>query len=800
MKRTAFDHLLNPRSIALFGASDKELSIGTAVFQRMIAVKSALSIYPINPHHKLLGGYVCYPNLKSVGQQVDLAVVATGIGNVADILRECGKAGVKAAIVVSPTGYRDRAEKRRIFKALSQLANKYGIKLLGPGCFGVLRPESHFAAWLGVDAPKPGKLALVSQSGGVCSSVIDWARQQDIGFSQVIALDNTAGIDMGDILDYLTNDPKTHSILLYLDHINPARKLLSSLRAAARIKPVILLTAQTDSDALHNAVINAALRRAGVIRAYRLNDLIGAAEVLMMGKKLRQEGLGIVANGRGLSALAAQRARSLNVPLYRPTGECVSGLKKLLPRSSDVGNPTNIYNDLEPARFGLAIEAMLADKECAAVLVMIAPTAVNDVEAIADVCLQLHRTQKKPILTCWMGGASVESASKRMDDAGMACFRTPESAIVGYSFLLNFYRNQLLMLETPSSHAFDNEADIEGAKSLLSPVRRTGGGQLPLQTAISVLASFQIMANKVGRQLRYRGLPLQIEVRKDADFGPAIHVFIADTTIRIATLLPPLNPSLVHALLQKLDLPANASNDHLELQQLLLCVSDMVCELPEVEVLRLAADAADAESPGQDVSLFVSAASKPVPRYSHLAIHPYPNQLRTTYVTKAGREVSVRPMRAEDAMMERSFVLQLSSETRYMRFMQNLKELPPLWLARFTQIDYYREMALIAIVEEAGESVEVGVVRYTNSGDGHSCEFAVVVADDWQGQGVARYLMERIITIAAEAGLKLMVGVVLRQNHKMKAFCKSLGFQIRSDPDDDTLVLAELDLTRPRSR
>ncbi|CAH0990244.1 hypothetical protein SIN8267_00336 [Sinobacterium norvegicum] len=791
MKRTTLDHLLNPQSVALFGASNRPNTIGTVVLSSIMQAQPNFPVYPINPRHEFLHGLPCYYDLKSVKGSVELAIVATSIKNVPDILKVCGKAGIKAVMVLSPTAYKHRSDKSSTFDKIRRLVKQYDIKLLGPGCFGVQRPQNNFSAWLGVDQAKPGKLALVSESGGVCSSLIDWATQQDIGFSQVIALGHAADLDIGDILDYLINDPSTHSILLYLEHMTPARKLLSSLRAAASIKPVILLTAQTEVEYLHDATLTAALQRAGVIRAYRLNDLIAAAQVLMMGKKLRSDGLGIIGNGRGINSLAVQRARRLKIELYQPAEPCLKALAATLPKTSKIGNPVNIYNDVDEAHIIAAAETLLADKTCSAVLILIAPTSVNNATKLAHALIDLYRRQRKPVLVCLLGGDSVEKARRMIDDVGMACFKTPESAIEGYSFLLSFYRNQQLLLQTPGSSAFETSTDLQQASQQLDHKIKQGGSLTNPQFK-TLLANFHIDIDTIASSLVFRGLPLQLEMRPDSEFGPAIHVFIAGTQIRAATMLPPLNPRLLQSFFAKLQLPINSSNDHLPLQQLLLQISDMVCELPQIERLLLSHQT-DANSASEAVVLKRSATS--AERYQHLAIHPYPNQLRSHFTTRSGDEIYVRPMRAEDADMEQSFVAQLSEETRYLRFMQNLKVLPPLWLARFTQIDYQREMALIALLRDGDEVTEVGVVRYTNSSDGYSCEFAIVVADKWQGQGVARYLMNQIIAIARDRGFKEMVGVVLRENHKMKKFCKSFGFVIGPDPDDETLVMARLQLS-----
>ncbi len=792
MKRTFYEALFNPSSVALFGASDRTPSLGHTVYQAMIAAQPAFPLYAINPHHKKIAEHHCYSSLAEVKQEVELAVITTPLKTLIDILRTCGRHGVKAALIITPAYENDKDSQDKIALKLNAIAKKYNIKLIGPNCFGVLRPVSHFTAWMGTVAPKPGTLGLISESGNVCSSLIGLARQQDIGFSQVITLGNTAGVDIGDMLDYLTNDSSTSIILLYIEHIRPARKLLSSLRAAARIKPVILLTAQPNSDRLHNSVINAALRRAGVIRAYRLNDLFRAANILLKGKRLTTDGLGIISNSQGLSSIAAQRATNMRIPLYQPSTECVQELTHLLPLSSDIGNPCNIFHDFDATYFKAALTTMLSDADCGAILIMISISGINNVDAIADVCLEIHKQQRKPIMACFMGGDGVTALLKKMDTEGIPCSKTPESAIESYSFLLNFFRNQCLLIETPNSNAFENKANVERAHALINDTKKAGEERASPNTIRKVLKCFHIEQNDIVKQLQYRGVPLRIEIKRDIDFGPAIHIYIAETNIKVCSLLPPLNEHLLHRVFRRIQRPESEYLDHAPLEQLILQLSDLACEIAELETLTLSSEHTNDDQRQADIAITFNFSRHIEHAYEHLAFAPYPVHLSTTYTTKDGGFVRIRPVRAEDADMSQKFVAKLSEEARVMRFMQNLKQLPPLWLARFTQIDYDREMALIALADEGDDVIEVGVVRYSNIDNDGSCEFAVVIADEWQGQGLARHLMESIINIARDAGFIRMTGVILAENNKMKSFCKNLGFTITNDPDDFNLVNASL--------
>ncbi|MCG8425828.1 MAG: CoA-binding protein, partial [Chromatiales bacterium] len=305
------DPLFSPKNIAVFGASEKTDSVGYRIFRNLIQAKFKGGLFPINPEHKKVQGYKCYGKIADVDSNIDLAVIATPAKSVVGVVRQCGEAGVKAAVVLT-AGFREIGPAgARLEQSLLETAQHYNLRLVGPNCLGIMRPSVGLDATF-LETPAPaGGLALVSQSGALCTAILDWAKPHQLGFSTVVSLGNATDIDFGDVLDYLAADFKTSAILLYIEGIHDSRAFMSGLRTAARSKPVIVLkvgrhakgslAASTHTGAMIGSddVFDAALERAGVVRAMTFGQLFAAAEILSSGKKVKGNRLAIITNGGG---------------------------------------------------------------------------------------------------------------------------------------------------------------------------------------------------------------------------------------------------------------------------------------------------------------------------------------------------------------------------------------------------------------------------------------------------------------------------------------------------------------------
>ena len=894
MFKSPLDTLFNPTGIAVFGASESATSVGSKVHANLLAGSFEGPVVPVNPKYETVRGQHCHDTIAEVPDKIDLAVIATPAETIPGIIEELGAAGVGSAIVLS-AGFREAGEEgKRLEVRLAETARKAGVRFLGPNCVGLVRPWLGMnATFLNSDAPQ-GRLAVVSQSGALCSAIVDWAEPHHAGFSAIVSLGNSKNVDFGDVLQFLSTDPKTDAILLYVEGINNAPGFLSGLRIAARSKPVIVLksgrhvasskAANTHTGALigSDAVFDAALSRSGAVRANTFGQLFAAAEILSAHKRMGGNKLGIVTNGGGAGVLAADRAGDLEVEVAQLSDKTVETLDKILPPFWSRGNPVDILGDAGADKYAAAVKACLEDKNLDGVLVMLTPQAMTDANAAAEAIVKtVPKRTKKPVLACWMGESSVGEARRTLSGAGIPDFITPERAVEAFSYLAQHYKHQQLALEVPGPlTGVAVLPDVTGARMIIDTALRDGRDMLNDIESKAILRTFQIPTNmtieaesanealvaaetvgfpvamkilspdishksdvggvKLGlmsaadvmaafRQITETAAELRPEARitgvtvermaevddarelvigasRDPVFGPVIMFGAGGTMVEIlrdnAVALPPLNAVLANRLIDRTNVSRllDAFRDRAAVKreavvEVLLRVSDMVCELPEITELDLNPLFA---GPGGVMAVDARIAIRRPPSkdgpYDHMAIHPYPRHLRQTGHLSDGQLLTIRPIRPEDAESEQSFVRELSPQAKRFRFMGTVNELSPEMLARFTQIDYRTEMALVALVGEPGAQVQVGVARYIINPDKRSCEFAIVVSDEVQHQGIGTRLMKALMEAARERGLTLIEGTVLRENTPMLHLMEELGFSISQAPEERDIMVVERDL------
>jgi acetyltransferase len=888
--------LFEPGSVAIVGASEKSGKVGAVLLSNMLAAGYRGTLFAVNPKYGSVRGVSCYASVGKLPKRVDLAVIATPAQTVPEVIDQCGRAGVRAAVVITAGFSEAGPEGAKLERALLDNARRHGLRLIGPNCLGILRPELGLNATFARSTALAGSLGLVSQSGAVCAAMLDWAAPNKVGFSSVVSLGGSIDIDFGEIIDYLANDAKTEHILLYIEGIRDARRFLSSLRTAARVKPVIVMkvgrhpagsraaVSHTGAIVGTDDVFDAAVRRAGVVRVSSIGQLVAAAQALASRVRPQGNRLAVITNGGGPGVMAADRAADFGLPLAELSAATVEALRRVLPSSWSHGNPVDLIGDADSGRYRTAVAACLADEGVDGVLTILTPQAMTDAEEIARVVAETARGAAKPLIACWMGEASVGIGRKLLREARIPVFRTPDPAVEMFAHLAAFYRNQRLLLQTPGPLAHQAAPDVQGAgmvvetviaegrkvlsetesKALLEafhiPIAQTvlarsardamlmaqeigfpvavkidspdlthksdvGGVRLNLASSEAVRSAYQEMLGEVGRKRpearlngvtvepmisRPNGRELMVGVMRDSVFGPAITFGAGGTAVEVhrdrAVALPPLNAFLAAEMIRNTRvfklLGAFRGMPPVQVQALesvLLRVSEMVCELPWIEELDINPLIVDETGAiAVDARAVVRNPPPMRSRYAHMAIHPYPSELMTNWRLADGSSVMLRPIRPEDAEMEQEFVQNLSQSSRYFRFMNTVRELTPAMLARFTQIDYDREMAFVAVREEGGREIEVAVARYVSNPDGQTCEFAIVVADSWQCKGLGRRMLELLIEVARARALKAMVGQVLAGNQPMLALCIKLGFEISDHPQDKTLKRATLVLDASR--
>ena len=864
--------LFAPSAVAVIGASEQEQSVGRVIFRNLLDAGFRGALYAVNPKYQEVFDQPCVATIEEVGRRVDLAIVAVPPRALELVIEQCARSGVRNAVIVTAADETGAGQSARLLET----ARAGGMRLLGPGSLGIAAPHHGLNAALSKIAIQTGDLALVSQSGAMCSVVLDWASAHQIGFSAVVTVSDSIDLAIGELLDYLIQDPHTRYILLYVDHVAEARHFMSALRSAARIKPIIVLKGgrrdQAGEVSRADAVFDAALRRAGVVRVQNIGQLFFAARALASGFRPRVEQLAIVTNGAGPAAMAADRAGDLGTPLVSLAEGTQAALQKIRAQARQCFNPLDLGGDARPEDYRAAILALAADPAVANVLVILSPHALTDPLDVAQVVIEVLDQVNLTLCCCWMGGGQIAEARRRLEAAGVPVFGTPEAAIELFHNISGFYRNQALLLQA-AGHADGGLAAGDNARTLIQALlgqRRTrlsameakallrgfgvpvtqsiaaadataalcaagqigypvvmkvdadgldykspaGGVRLNLTNAEAVWNAFHDVVSTVrarAPQATVRGVSIEpylhrpharelvLSVFRDEAFGPVISLAPAASQGDVGTrtlALPPLNEVLVRDLLAAEPLQRVLGSFHdlpdvnrVALEHVLLAVSDLCCELPwlrELEIDPLLIDYRDAIAVDAHIVIDqgLPAGSD---RYAHMAIHPYPAYLSEEWTMSDGRLVMVRAVEPDDARRLEIFFGGLSTETRFMRFMEEIDELPASLIARFTQIDYDRELEMVELAEEEGETRMIGVARFSLALDGESVEFALVVADTWQRYGRGRRLMARLIDTARARGYRNIIGDVLGKNRKMLGLMRALGFEIHAHPEESGL-------------
>ncbi len=891
MSQHFLDAVFSASSIAVIGASARPDSVGAAVFRNLLEAGFTGHLYPVNPSHETIQGLKAWVEVGAIDGSVDMAVIVTPARAVGRVLRQCGRKGVRVALVLS-AGFREVGEgARRQEQILVDIAREYNMRLIGPNCLGIMRPSRGINATFSRSRSASGNLALVSQSGAICTAILDWADGQGIGFSAVASMGNAADVDFGDVLDFLALDSETRSILMYVEGVHNARRFMSGLRAAARMKPVIMLkagrhaegslAAMTHTGTLVGAddVFDAALDRAGVVRADSIFNLFSAAQILSSRYRATGNRLAIVTNAGGPSVIATDRAVDLGLAIADLAPESLKRMDALLPDHWSRANPVDLIGDADAERYRQGLAACLDDPGVDAALAILTPQAVTDVDGSAQVVIDLAKDSRKPLLACWMGDTSVRNARELFSKQKIPHFTTPGSAVEAFAYLAAYARNQRLLLQAPGPLTDRKAPDIDNARLIIQSALAEGRKSLSTLEAKAVLSAFRIpistsaraaspdealaMAETIGYpvamkidspEIRHKsdghgvrlnigspdhmrnafvhmveeakqrrpearidgvtiermhdspyGRELMVGVIRDPIFGPVVSFGSGGTRVEVmndrSVALPPLNEVIIEGMIKQTrvvrllgefrNMPAV---DIKALERVLLRVSEMVCELPEIEEMDINPLIVDDQGlVAVDAHFSLRRPEPGANRYSHMAIHPYPAHLVKDVQLRDGITLTIRPIRPEDAEIEREFVRRLSPQSRYFRFMQALTELTPTMLVRFTQIDYDREMALIAVVEDespqGGGELQVGVARYSVNPDQESCEFALTVADEWQGRGIGSRLMRELMEVAKSKGLSAIRGEVLADNRSMLAMMQRLDFVVSTNPDDAGLRL-----------
>ncbi len=789
------DVLFRPKSVAVIGASARPDSLGGKVWRRLLAGGFQGPVWPINPKYPDLDGRTVFSDASDLLEAPCVALICTPSHTWPDVVGKLGRLGTRAAIIVSDT--KGETASRMLARALTE-AKPHLLRIVGPGSLGVVTPE--LDAYLGASSSmvRAGGVAWVSQSNALTNAVLGWAQARGLGVSHAIALGGEADVDAGDVLDYLASDPSTRAILLELSTVRTARKFMSAARACARNKPVLVLrTGRADpADALYSA----AFRRAGMVRVESLDDLIDEIDTLGIGRIAASSTATLVTSDRGVAALAADAFAQAGTTLADWPRAAAASIAAALPEA-EPGNPLVLGNDARAEDFGLALEALAPYGGTGTVFVVHASTLGAPVADVARVLIEHQRVAYRGLLACFFGGVD-EQTRDALRDHGIALHSTPHRLARAFARLVEYRLGRELLMQTPQGLPAQVPACIGAAQAQARAALAGGRTILVGEDAARLLRGFRLRVADIDMPPVAAGsdddepiVDITVTLRDDSNFGPVFE-FTAPapdgSSGPFAVYgLPPLNAMLAREIVSRSPYAGRAPID--PVLEALTALSEAVCCVEQIVGLTATL------SVTRRRAALIAPRLTLAPTRGRLAIVPYPRQLEET-IDWRGRRLTIRPIRPEDEPAHGAFTAAMTPSDLRLRFFGAISGFDHTQLARMTQIDYDREMALIATMDEDSGAVTLGVGRTITDPDNECAEFALAVRSDLKGKGLGRILMERLVAYARSRGTGSIVGVVLRENRPMLGLAKALGFSMSatSDPAVVEMRMPLRDDARPR--
>ncbi|HEY9129095.1 MAG TPA: bifunctional acetate--CoA ligase family protein/GNAT family N-acetyltransferase, partial [Sulfurovum sp.] len=756
----------------------------------------------------------------------------------------------------------------------------------GPNCIGFIRPNIGLNTSFLRFQPTKGKIAFISQSGALGSALLDWANNAHIGFSMFVSLGSMLDVDFGDLIDFLGDDPHTRSIIIYMEGVGNAKKLMSAARGFARNKPIIVIKpgrfnesakaalSHTGSMAGDDDVYNAAFKRAGVLRVKEISELFNAAEVLDSKCLPNVSKLTIITNAGGPAVMATDTLIELGGELVQLCDDTIQKLESCLPSYWSKNNPIDVLGDANTKRYLDALEICLNASEVNGILVIYTPQGSSTPDELAESLAEIVKKACIPIITVWMGGESVSKGRDIFLEHNIPCYETPEEAVKTYMHMYHYERNLELLYETPTELPIDQAPPKHHLKALIR--RAIGEGRTVLSEAESknFLRDYNIPTaetfiardlNDAMRRAAVIGYPVVLKIassqithksdiggvivgidsetklkeayhklindvniaypnakqtnvaiekmiekvdyeimigaKRDKDFGMAILFGMGGTMTEMlkdfSIALPPLNQTLARRLMAGTKIyniiqgfRGKTPADIEQLEKIIVNFSNLIVDFPEIKEIDINPIAiSEGKSCALDARIIIDKyyldCSYP---YSHLVITPYPTKYVTPWKMSGGTDILLRPIRPEDEPMELKMLQSLSEETLKYRFFKVMKDIDHELLTRFCNIDYDREMAIVAVLKENGHRKIIGIGRLIIEPDFKKGEYAVVVHDDYQRRGLGYKLVDMLIGIGQEKGLDKIFGILLSNNMGMLKICERLGFTTKDMPDRITEV------------
>ena len=888
-ERESFDALFKPRSVAVIGATDKEGSVGLAMMNNLKTFRG--KVFPVNPKRDQVLGLKAYPNIAAVPEKVDLAVIITPAPTVPGVIGECIAAGAKSALIIS-AGFKEIGpEGAELERQILAQARDAHMRIVGPNCLGIMNTRIGLNATFADAIANPGNVAFISQSGALCTAVLDWSFREKVGFSYFISVGSMLDVGWGDLIDYLGDDPDTDSIVIYMETIGDARSFISAAREVALNKPIIVIKAgrtaaaaqaaasHTGSLAGSDDALDAAFRRCGVLRVHTIADLFYMAEVLAKQPRPKGPHLTVVTNAGGPGVLATDALILNGGELTALAPETIAKLNDFLPSAWSHGNPVDILGDATPERYAKALELVADDPASDGLLVILTPQAMTEATATAELLRPYARLRDKPILASWMGGDSVEAGERILNEAGIPTFGYPDTAARMFTYMWRYSDNLRSLYETPVAGddrairrdeaavliaqvrasgrtlmteyeskqllaaygiptvptyiAADEEQAVAHAEAIGYPVvvklhsetithkTDVGGVHLNLCDAHAVRDACRLIKASVlarGKESDFLGVTVQPMIKRDgyelivgsttdSQLGPVLLFGTGGQLVEVfqdrALGLPPLNSTLARRMMEQTRIYTALKGVRGrkpvpldELEQLMVRFSYLVAEqrwIKEIDINPLLAS--EQALIALDARVVLHPAHISEAELPRTAITPYPVEYVAPWTLHDGTAVLIRPIRPEDEPLLVEFHHTLSEQSVYQRYFHPFplsERIAHERLTRIAFINYEREMALVAEWrDEAYKPHIIGVGRLIKLRGGKEAEFAILISDEYQHQGLGTELLSRLVAIGRREGVKRIIADILPDNAAMIRVSEQVGFTCRYSAEDG-VVKAEL--------
>ncbi|RCJ26495.1 acetyl CoA synthetase subunit alpha [Nostoc sp. ATCC 43529] len=910
-KVNPLDAIFAAKSVAVIGASEKADSVGRTLLWNLISNPFGGIIFPVNPKRHSILGIKAYATIFDVPEVVDLAVIATPAPTVPKIISQCTDAGVKGAIILS-AGFKEAgAEGVALEQQILEQAHRGKMRIIGPNCLGVMSPRTGLNATFASTMARPGNVGFISQSGALCTAILDWSFRENVGFSAFVSLGSMLDVGWGDLIYYLGDDLQTKSIIIYMESIGNARSFLSAAREVALTKPIIVIKAGRTAAAAKAAashtgaltgsdeVLDAAFRRCGVLRVNSISDLFDMAEVLAKQPRPKGLRLTIVTNAGGPGVLATDALIAAGGEVAPISQETIAALNQILPAHWSHGNPIDILGDADQERYTKALEIAAKDPNSDGLLVILTPQAMTDPTQTAEKLKPYAKIAGKPILASWMGGADIAAGEMILNRHHIPTYTYPDTAARMFSYMWQSSYNLRGIYETPVMPEFDSVSGIPDrncVEKIIQTVRQAqrtiltefeskqilaaygipvvgtciakskdeavecaekigypvvlklfsevithktdvGGVQLNLKDAEAVRQAYRTIESCLREKLQHdpdyldatnrvftelflgvtvqpmvkmAGYELIIGSSLDAQFGPVLLFGAGGQLVEVfrdrAIALPPLNTTLARRMMEQTQIykalkgvRGRKSVDMAALEQLMVVFSQLVAEqrwIKEIDINPLLASSEQLIA--LDARIILHEPNVKESELPKLAIRPYPTQYISKWTMKDGTAVTIRPIRPEDEPLMVQFHNTLSEQSVYFRYFHLIKLQSRVAHERLTRIcfiDYDREIALVVEYQnpqtQTREILAVG--RLSKIHGTNEAEFAIVVSDRCQCQGIGTELLKRLVQISQNEQLNRITADILADNYGMQKVCEKLGFRIERT-DDPTVVKAQIDI------